>query len=133
MEGVDSAAGTQGARDGDAVWGDTAARGCTAAVVFAAGACLVMLGFLATMDMESGPGLRDNTAPLVVYLCALAALLAAGGVAVAVRRSRAARGAALCLAALLAWRMCTVAPALHCWSHNSVGRADDGSYLCYDR
>ncbi|MFE2541255.1 hypothetical protein [Actinacidiphila glaucinigra] len=84
--------------------GDTAARGCTAAVLFAAGARLVMLGYLATMDMESGLGLRHNTAPLVVYLCALAALLAAGGVAVAVRRSRAARGAALCLAALLAWR-----------------------------
>ncbi|MFE0625663.1 hypothetical protein ACFW3D_01675 [Streptomyces sp. NPDC058864] len=120
-------------RRGGAARAVAAGRGCGAAVLFAACACLVMLGFLATMEMESGPGLRDNTAPLVVYLCALAALPAAGGVAVAVRGSRAARGAALCLAALLAWRMCTVAPALHCWSHNSVGRAGDGSYRCYDR
>ncbi|MET9874197.1 hypothetical protein ABZZ36_06135 [Actinacidiphila glaucinigra] len=120
-------------RRGGAARAVAAGRGCGAAVLFATGACLVMLGFLATMDMESGPGVRDNTAPLVVHLCALAALLAAGGVAVAVRRSRAARGAALCLAALLAWRMYTVAPALHCWSHNSVGRAADGSYGCFDR
>ncbi|MFF7211449.1 hypothetical protein ACFZAU_13055 [Streptomyces sp. NPDC008238] len=120
-------------RRGGAARAVAAGRGCGAAVLFAAGACLVMLGFLAAMDMESGLGLRDNTAPLVVYLCALAALLAAGGVAVAVRRSRAARGAALCLAALLAWRMYTVGPVLHCWSYDAVSRADDGSYLCYDR
>jgi hypothetical protein len=120
-------------RDAGAARAVTAARGCGAAVLFAAGACLVMLGFLGTMEMESFPGLRDNTAPPAVWLSACAALLAAGGVALAGRRSRTRRGAALCLAVLVAWRMYTLAPALHCWSHNSVGREADGSYHCVDR
>ncbi|MFD9213790.1 hypothetical protein ACFVY9_11895 [Streptomyces sp. NPDC059544] len=33
----------------------------------------------------------------------------------------------VCLVALVAARMWTLVPALHCWSYDSAGRNDDGS------
>jgi hypothetical protein len=33
----------------------------------------------------------------------------------------------------MALRMWTLTPMLHCWSYDSVGRADDGSYTCVNR
>ncbi|MFE2546257.1 hypothetical protein [Actinacidiphila glaucinigra] len=41
-----------------------AARGCTAALVFAFAVLVVLFSFLGTIEMESFPGLRDNLAPL---------------------------------------------------------------------
>lgn len=110
-----------------------AARGCAAAAVFAFAAFAVLLAFGSTVEMESFPGLRENLAPLAVYLLVSAALLAVGGLALAGRRSYAGWGAVAVLGALVAVRLWTLAPALHCWSHDSVGRNDDGSYSCVNR
>jgi len=101
--------------------------------VFAFAALLVLLAFGGTVEMESFPGLRENLAPVAVWLLVLATPAAVGGLALAGWRSYAGWGAAACLAALMALRMWTLAPMLHCWSHDSVGRADDGSYTCHDR
>ncbi|GAA3772514.1 hypothetical protein [Streptomyces chiangmaiensis] len=109
------------------------ARGCAAAAVFAFAVLVVLLGFACTIEMESFPGLRENLAPLVVYLLAFAALLAAGGLVLAGRRSYARWAAVVVLGALMALRMWTLAPMLHCWSYDSVGRNDDGSYDCVNR
>ncbi|MFF6810876.1 hypothetical protein ACFZAG_13450 [Streptomyces sp. NPDC012403] len=110
-----------------------AARGCAAAVVLACAGLAVLLAFGSTVEMESFPGLRENLAPLAVYLLVCAALLAAGGLALAGRRSYAGWGAVVVLGALVAVRLWTLAPILHCWSHESVGRNDDGSYSCVNR
>ncbi|WP_406727632.1 hypothetical protein WJ438_27680 [Streptomyces sp. GD-15H] len=110
-----------------------AARGCAAAAVFACAGFAVLLGFGSTVEMESFPGLRENLAPVAVYLLVFAALLAAGGLALAGRRSYAGRGAVVVLGVLMAVRIWTLAPMLHCWSHDSVGRNDDGSYHCVNR
>ncbi|CAL9569410.1 hypothetical protein [Streptomyces sp. enrichment culture] len=110
-----------------------AVRGCTAAAVFALAGLVVLLAFGSTVEMESFPGLRENLAPVAVYLLVCAVLLAACGAALAGRRSYAGRAAVVVLGALTALRVWTLAPMLHCWSHDSVGRDDDGSYVCVDR
>ncbi|MFI9340219.1 hypothetical protein ACIG0D_02925 [Streptomyces sp. NPDC052773] len=108
------------------------ARGCAAAVVFAFAALVVLFSFGGTVEMESFPGLHDNMAPVVVGMLVFAALVAAGGVALAGVRSYAGWIAAACLLALMALRMWTLAPMLHCWSYDSVGR-HDGAYHCVNR
>ncbi|MFE9770747.1 hypothetical protein ACFYOV_03495 [Streptomyces sp. NPDC005931] len=110
-----------------------AARGCAAGAVFALAALVVLLSFGATVEMEAFHGLRENLAPLAVYLLVLAAMAAAGGVALAGRRSYAGRTAAAVLVGLVALRLWTLAPMLHCWSYDSVGRGADGTYTCVDR
>ncbi|WP_409472215.1 hypothetical protein [Streptomyces sp. HC307] len=110
-----------------------AARGCAAAAVFACAGLVVLLGFGSTVEMESFPGLRENLAPAVVYLLVFAALLAVCGLALAGRRSRAGWGAVAVIGVLMAVRSWTLAPMLHCWSYDSVGRNDDGSYSCVNR
>jgi hypothetical protein len=62
-----------------------------------------------------------------------AVLLTGGGVALAGRRSRTAWAVAAALVALMALRMWTLTPMLHCWSYDSVSRDDDGSYRCLNR
>jgi hypothetical protein len=109
------------------------ARGCAAAAVFAFTGVVVLLCFGGTIEMESFPGLRENMAPVVVYMLVFAALLAVGGVALAGLRSYAGWAAVAALGALMALRMWTLTPMLHCWSYDSVGRNDDGSYSCYNR
>jgi hypothetical protein len=109
------------------------ARGCGAAALFALAAVAVLIGFGATVEMESFPGLRENMAPLVVALLVFAALVGVGGLACAGWRSRGGRLALTVLGALVALRTWTLAPMLHCWSYDSVGRGDDGSYSCVDR
>ncbi|MGP4083909.1 hypothetical protein [Streptomyces sp. KR55] len=108
-------------------------RGCAAAAVFAFAGLVVFFGFGSTAEMESFPGLRENLAPVVVYLLVFAALLAVGGLALAGRRSYAGWGAVVVLGVLMAVRIWTLAPMLHCWSYDSVGRNDDGSYSCVNR
>ncbi|MEU0188102.1 hypothetical protein ABZ312_44350 [Streptomyces sp. NPDC006207] len=110
-----------------------AARGCTAALVFAIAVLVVLFSFLGTIEMESFPGLRDNLAPLAVYVLGFAALVAVGGLALSGWRSYGGWAAVACLGVLMALRMWTLAPMLHCWSYNSVGRNDDGSYNCVNR
>ncbi|MGW0186674.1 hypothetical protein ACWDV7_13070 [Streptomyces sp. NPDC003362] len=109
------------------------ARGCAAGAVFAFAALVVLFSFGGTVEMETFPGLRENMAPVVVWMLVFAALVAAGGVALAGRRSYAGWIAVACLAGLMALRTWTLAPMLHCWSYDSVGRADDGSYTCVNR
>jgi hypothetical protein len=70
---------------------------------------------------------------MAVATLGFAALLAVGGVALAGRRSRTGWAAVAVLGALMALRMWTLAPVLHCWSYDSVGRTDDGSYECVNR
>ncbi|MFF3684611.1 hypothetical protein OHS70_25280 [Streptomyces sp. NBC_00390] len=108
------------------------ARGCGAAALFALAALLAYVSFGATVEMETFPGFRPNHAGFAVFSVVLAVLSAWGGLAVAGRRSRLALAATVCVAAALTWRMYTLAPALHCWEHNTVGRNDDGSYDCFD-
>jgi hypothetical protein len=109
------------------------ARGCAAAAVFAFAALVVLFGFLGTTEMESFRGLRENRAPVVVSMLAFAALLAAGGLVLAGRRSYARWVAAAVLGVLVAVRMWTLTPMLHCWSCDSVTRNEDGSYHCVNR
>ncbi|TPQ15852.1 hypothetical protein [Streptomyces sporangiiformans] len=109
------------------------ARGCTAAVVFACAALIVLFGFLGTTEMESFPGLRENRAPVIVGMLVFAALLTAGALALAGRRSYVGWAAVAALGVLMALRMWTLAPMLHCWTYDSVGRNDDGSYRCVNR
>ncbi|MEY9488700.1 hypothetical protein RKD26_004494 [Streptomyces calvus] len=110
--------------------GARVARGCAAGAVFAFAGLVVLFGFLGTVEMESFPGLQQNNAPLIVCMLVFAVLLAAGGLALAGRRSYAGWGAVAVLGVLVAVRLWTLAPVLHCWSHDSVGRNDDGSYSC---
>lgn len=83
--------------------------------------------------MESFPGLRENRARFAVSLCAVAALAVPGVFGLLGRRSRAAAVTTVFVAALVAWRLFTLAPALHCWSHDTVVRDGAGSYRCLDR
>lgn len=108
-------------------------RGCAAGLVFGFAALVVLFSFGGTIEMETFPGLRENMAPLVVYMLVFAALVSVGALALAGRRSRAGWIAACCLAALMGLRMWTLTPMLHCWSYDSVGRLDDGSYYCVNR
>lgn len=103
-----------------------AARGCTAALVFACAVLVVLISFAGTIETESFPGLRENEGPLIVYMLGFAALVAVGGLALSGWRSYAGWAAVACLGALMALRMWTLAPALHCWAYDSVGRNDDG-------
>jgi hypothetical protein len=41
--------------------------------------------------------------------------------------------AVILVGALAALRLWSLAPMLHCWQHDSVGRNDDGSYSRHDR
>ncbi|MFJ9868868.1 hypothetical protein [Streptomyces sp. NPDC101165] len=75
-----------------------AARGCTVALVFACAVLVVLISFAGTNEMESFPGLRDNRAPLVVYMLGFAALVAVGGLALSGWRSYGGRAAVVCLA-----------------------------------
>ncbi|MQY10245.1 hypothetical protein SRB5_03520 [Streptomyces sp. RB5] len=109
----------------------SAGRGCSAAFVFAA--LVVLASFAGTTEMETFPGLRENRAPIAVYLLVFAALVAAGGLALTTWRSYGGWAAVVCLVALMTLRMWTLAPALHCWSYDSTGRNDDGSYTCVNR
>ncbi|MEV7686945.1 hypothetical protein [Streptomyces bungoensis] len=93
-----------------------AARACTAALLFACAVLVVLISFAGTIEMESFPGLRDNLAPLVVYMLGFAALAAVGGLALSGWRSYGGWVAVVCLGVLMALRMWTVAPMLHCWS-----------------
>ncbi|MEU3251524.1 hypothetical protein [Streptomyces sp. NPDC006997] len=106
-------------------------RGCAAVTVFGSAALAVLFSFGGTVEMETFPGLRENRGPVVVWMLVFAAVVAAGGLALTGWRSRAARVATGCLAALVAVRLWTVAPVLHCWSYDKVSRADDGTYTCY--
>ncbi|GGT07786.1 hypothetical protein [Streptomyces chromofuscus] len=109
------------------------ARGCAAAVVFAFAGLVVLFAFLGTVEMETFPGLRENLAPVVVWMLVFAVLVTAGGLALTGPRSYAGWITAACIAALIVLRMWTLAPMLHCWSYDSVGRNDDGSYSCVNR
>ncbi|MGI5399026.1 hypothetical protein ACQEVG_06120 [Streptomyces sp. CA-135486] len=108
-------------------------RGCGGAVLFTVAALFAYASIMSTIEMETFPGLRDNDAGLALFFVVLAAGAAVAGLFFAGRRSRAALVATACVAVALTWRAYTVAPAMHCWDHNSVGRNDDGSYDCYDR
>ncbi|MEU0082869.1 hypothetical protein [Streptomyces sp. NPDC006274] len=108
-------------------------RGCGSAALFAAAALLAWLSFGVTVETETFAGLRPNDAGLALFFAALAAGAALRGLRLAGRRSVLALAATACLAAALLWRLHTIAPALHCWDHNTVGRDDDGSYDCFDR
>ncbi|MFI2302108.1 hypothetical protein ACH5AL_25160 [Actinacidiphila glaucinigra] len=66
-----------------------AARGCTAALVFAFAVLVVLFSFGGTIEMESFPGLRENMGPVVVYMLVFAALMGVGGLALSGWRSRA--------------------------------------------
>ncbi|MDX3234900.1 hypothetical protein PV392_04210 [Streptomyces sp. ME03-5709C] len=110
-----------------------AARGCTAALVFAFAVLVVLFSFGGTIEMESFPGLQDNMGPVVVYMLVFAALVGVGGLALSGLRSYGGWAAVACIGAVMALRMWTLAPALHCWSYDSVGRNDDGSYYCVNR
>ncbi|MEU1619683.1 hypothetical protein ABZ479_20585 [Streptomyces sp. NPDC005722] len=107
-----------------------AARGCTAAIVFAFAVLVVLFSFGGTIEMESFPGLRENMGPVIVYMLVFAALVGVGGLALSGWRSYGGWTAVACIGVLMAVRMWTLAPALHCWSYDSVGRNDDGSYSC---
>lgn len=110
-----------------------AVRGGAAAAVFAFAALVVCFAFGGTVEMESFPGLRENLAPVVVGMLVFAVLLTGGGLALAGRRSYTAWAVAAALVALMALRVWTLAPVLHCWSYDSVSRDDDGSYRCLNR
>jgi hypothetical protein len=108
-------------------------RGCGAVLLFAVAALLTWLSFVWTFEMETFPGLRDNTAPFAVFSVVLASGATAGALAAAGHRSRIALVATACVVVALGWRLWTVAPAMHCSDFNSVARNDDGSYDCFDR
>jgi hypothetical protein len=108
-------------------------RAVAAGALFAFAALVVLLAFGGTVEMETFPGLRENLAPVVVWMLVLAALTAAGGLALAGWRSLAGWAAVGLLAVLVGLRLWTLAPMLHCWSYDSVGREDDGSYTCVNR
>ncbi|MET9829372.1 hypothetical protein ABZ078_08680 [Streptomyces sp. NPDC006385] len=108
-------------------------RGGAAAAVFAFAALVVCFAFAGTVEMESFSGLRENLAPVVVGMLLFAVLVTGGGLALAGRRSYTAWVVAAVLVALMALRMWTLAPMLHCWSYDSVGRNADGSYHCVNR
>ncbi|NBE53503.1 hypothetical protein [Streptomyces boluensis] len=92
----------------------------------------VSVGF--TIEMETFVGLRENRAPIAVFLLVIAALCALAGAMLSARRiPRTTAVLTLCVVALLTWRTVVLAPMLPCWSHESVGRNEDGSYDCYDR
>jgi uncharacterized membrane protein len=110
----------------------SAARGCLAAVVLGCAGLAVCFAFLVTAGMDS-PGWQDNAAPMAVALSVVAALLTAGGLALAGRPYGGWWVVVAALGALMALRMWTLAPVLHCWSYDSVGRNDDGSYSCGNR
>ncbi|MFJ8647312.1 hypothetical protein ACIRNI_14460 [Streptomyces sp. NPDC093546] len=96
-------------------------------------ALLVMaFSFAGTIEMESFPGLRENLTIPVIAVGVFAVVVAAAGLVLAGVRSRLAQAATACVVLLLAWRVYTLGPVLHCWDHNSVGRDDDGTYRCYD-
>jgi hypothetical protein len=107
-------------------------RGCGGAALFVSAAFLAWLSFGVTVEMETFVGLRPNDAGFALFFAVLAAGAALWGLRLAGRRSVLALAATVCLAAALAWRLHTIAPALHCWDHNTVGRNDDGSYDCFD-
>ncbi|GGT17893.1 hypothetical protein GCM10010271_21160 [Streptomyces kurssanovii] len=107
-------------------------RGCGSAALFAFAALLAWFSFGVTVEMETFAGLRPNDAGIALLFAVLAAGAALWGLRLAGRRSVLALGATVCLAAALVWRLHTIAPALHCWDHNTVGRDADGSYDCFD-
>ncbi|MFD3451005.1 hypothetical protein ACFWVC_02395 [Streptomyces sp. NPDC058691] len=109
------------------------ARGCLVAFVFGCAASVVLFGIAGSIEMETGPGLRENQGPLVVCLLAFGALVTVGGLALSGWRSYGGWAAVACLGVLISLRMWTLAPALHCWSYDSVVRDDDGSYHCVNR
>ncbi|WP_304451188.1 hypothetical protein [Nocardiopsis sp. YSL2] len=110
-----------------------ALRGCAAIALLGFALLLVLISFGATIEMETFPGLRENRAWMVVSLLVLAAPAAVGGLLFTGWRSYGGRAATACLVVLMALRVWTLAPALHCWSYDSVGRGDDGSYHCVNR
>ncbi|WP_031477018.1 hypothetical protein [Streptomyces bicolor] len=109
------------------------ARCCAAGALFVFAALVVLFAFGGTVEMEAFPGLRENMGPVVVWMLVFALLPTAGAVALAGRRSRIGWVAAGALAVLVALRLWTLAPMLHCWSYDSVWRDEDGSYRCADR
>ncbi|GAA3304522.1 hypothetical protein [Streptomyces cinereospinus] len=108
-------------------------RGCAAAVVFAFAVLVVLFAFGGTIEVDTAPWLDQNPAPVVVMMLVIAVLVTAGGVLLSGPRSYAGWIAAACVAALVVLRTWTLAPMLHCWSYDSVGRNEDGSYRCLDR
>ena len=108
-------------------------RGCAAVVAFGCAGLAVLFSFMVTTDTETVPGLRDNLAPMAVGALVFAALLVVGAVALGGRPSYAGWAVAAVFGVLIALRMWTLAPILHCWSYDSVGRNDDGSYSCVNR
>lgn len=111
----------------------TPARGCAGALFFAGAFFLILVSFSFTVEMETYPGLRDNLAPAAVWACGIAVVLAVGALAATGWRSVGGLVTALVVVLLVALRMYTVAPMLHCWSYDSVGRDSDGTYGCYNR
>jgi hypothetical protein len=101
--------------------------------VFAFAALVVGFSFGGTIEMETFPGLQENLAPVVVWMLVFAVLVTVGGLALAGWRSLVGWIAVGLLAGLMALRMWTLAPMLPCWSYDSVGREDDGSYYCVNR
>ncbi|WP_432137512.1 MULTISPECIES: hypothetical protein [unclassified Streptomyces] len=108
-------------------------RGCLAVVSLLFAVCLALFSHAGTIEMETFPGLRENRAPVVVWMLVLAAPAGVAGLACAGWRSTAGRIGMVLLVVIVALRMWTLAPMLHCWSYDSVGREDDGSYSCYNR
>ncbi|MFF3910142.1 hypothetical protein ACFYZJ_30155 [Streptomyces sp. NPDC001848] len=108
-------------------------RGCAAVVAIGCAVLAVFFSFMVTTDMETVPGLRDNMAPMAVGALVFAALLVVGGTALGGRPSYAGWAVVALFGGLMALRMWTLAPMLHCWSYDSVGRNDDGSYSCVNR
>ncbi|ATW48443.1 hypothetical protein [Streptomyces peucetius] len=107
-------------------------RGCGSAALFAVAAFLAWYSFGITVEMETIPGFRPNRAGFAIFLVLAAAGAALAALTLAGRRSRLALTATACVAAALVWRVHTIAPALHCWDHNTVGRNEDGSFDCHD-
>ncbi|MFC5020750.1 hypothetical protein ACFPM3_01110 [Streptomyces coeruleoprunus] len=98
----------------------------------AGGLLLALLSHTATIEMETFPGLRENRGPMVVWICGIAVLSAVAGYALQGWRSRGALVMVLLVGVVVALRLYTIAPALHCWSYDSVGR-HDGAYHCVNR
>ncbi|MEU7277334.1 hypothetical protein AB0A69_00845 [Streptomyces sp. NPDC045431] len=93
---------------------------------------VMSFSFMGTVEMESFPGLRQNDTFAVIVMGVFAVVVAGAALVLAGYRSRLAQAATACVVLLLAWRVYTLGPVLHCWNHNSVGRGDDGTYTCYD-
>ncbi|GAB2495648.1 hypothetical protein [Nocardiopsis aegyptia] len=110
-----------------------ALRGCAATALFGFAVLLVLVSFGATTEMETFPGLRENRSWMVVLLLVLALAATALGLLLSGWRSFGGRAAVACLVVVMALRMWTLAPVLHCWSYDSVGRGDDGTYTCANR